>query len=83
MRFAISFGAPKKPASGGALPAWAMGEANEIKGNYRAIDDKDRQKPDEAEMDRSNNNEIALRIARAANSRADVVRLAQAEIAAA
>lgn len=66
----------------GSLPAWAMGEANEIKGNYRAVDEKDRQKPDEATMGRSNNNEIALRIARAAKSREDVVRLAKAEIAA-
>jgi hypothetical protein len=63
-----------------------MGEANEMSGNYKnyqTSNSDNRQPSDEAEMDRSNNNGIALRIARAANSREDVVRLAQAEIAAA
>lgn len=59
----------------GSGPAWAIGEANEQVGfgNPR----------DETIMDRHNNNEIALRIARNAKSRDDVERLAQAEIVAA
>jgi hypothetical protein len=60
----------------GTMPAWAQGEANELRG-IRS------NPPDETEMDRHNNNEIALRIARMAKSREDVERLAQAEIMAA
>jgi hypothetical protein len=62
--------------TGGTLPAWAQGEANEIRG-IRS------NPPAETAMDRHNNNEIALRIARVAKSREDVERLAQAEIVAA
>lgn len=58
----------------GTLPAWAIGEANEtILGEDAAA----------GAMDRHNNNEIALRIARMATSREDVERLTRAEIVAA
>jgi hypothetical protein len=60
----------------GTLPAWAQGEANELRGVLS-------NPPEETSMDRYNNNEIALRIARMATSREDVERLAQAEIVAA
>lgn len=60
----------------GTLPAWAQGEANELRG-IRS------NPPEETAMDRHNNNEIALRIARMATSREDVERLTQAEIVAA
>lgn len=60
----------------GTLAGWAQGEANELKGVLS-------NPADETAMDRHNNNQIALRIARAAKSREDIERLTQAEIAAA
>lgn len=61
----------------GTLPAWAAGEANETPNAILGI------APAAGAMDRHNNNEIALRIARTATSREDVERLTQAEIVAA
>lgn len=61
----------------GTLPAWATGEANETPNAVLGI------APAAGAMDRHNNNEVALRIAKMASSREDVERLAQAEIMAA
>jgi hypothetical protein len=58
----------------GAMPAAMAGETNEQFG---------KDLPDALQMDRHNNNEVAIRIGRTARSSEEVARLAKAEIAAA
>ncbi len=58
----------------GAMPAATAGEINEQFG---------KDLPDALQMDRHNNNEVAIRIGRTARSSEEVARLAKAEIAAA